>query len=177
MIQESDRDSPFFKRNREELISLLYPDTFNSLNVSGWCNAFGYEIQSKLYSENYLTYTKSQQSNQDLLIPKSARDQYRLEVILDLSFHGRFLMDAGILSFFYKKKLNCEDHIIHYQDIPAEVISLICELVTVIHPSILQFRKGRFRLVARNQFEDLQKTIQLLNQLIILGTKKIKVKY
>ncbi len=172
MIQESDHGSPFFKRNKEELISLIYPDSFESPTVSGWCNAFGYEIQCGLHSENYLIYSKIQQSNQDPLIPKNARDQYLLEVILDLGFHGRFLMDTRILAVFYKEKLICGEHTIHYQDVPAEVISLICELIEVIQPSILRFRKGRFKLVARHQIENLQKTIQLLNQLIILGTKK-----
>lgn len=171
MIEESNIDSPFFEINKEEITRLIPSELILAGKVTGWCNAYGYELNIEFQDNKFIHFTKVQQSNQDPFLPRNATNRYRLESIFDLPLRGRLLIGGTLLCIFFKQTRKCKNQKIYYQDFPEELLPLICELSEVATLNLLRITKGKFRFVVKRKVKSLSRIIEILNELIKNSTE------
>ena len=101
MIEYTDTDSPYFELNQSELNKLIAGLDQDKIEIVGWCNAFGYDILIKgaINNWNYeFTLNKYQQSNQDPIIPRNARNHFNLKGKFSTDFtNSTFVFNGSLL--------------------------------------------------------------------------------
>jgi len=156
MIEYETNRSPFFVANKEycELIESKLKTL--GIDCSGFCNSYGYEIQSLLKKNNViynLKFHKHQSTQNGVVIPVDAIDYAGLEIIVS-GLNKKFEVGIGKSSFLriftstkYKDKIQ-KPYFVKFNY--ESLVSLVDSLVKIIlNNNISVFKLNRGIIVCK----------------------------
>jgi hypothetical protein len=155
MITYEVEKSPFFEANKAYAEKIEAQLKSINAECSGYCNSFGYEIESSFKRNNLLfnVLFKKQQSTQNgVVIPVNARDDFETNVSVsgfstpvDINF-GKSTIKRAFLSSELKTKIPTPFFIKFNKSTPPQFIDLFIEKSKEIKLSEAHLNKNKFEV-------------------------------
>jgi len=153
MIDYSDHDSPFFKINKNELELFLGNDS--ALTRSGWCNAYGFEIEVSTPNGSRIKYSKSQLSHQDPIIPRKATAIYEWHLEQKKDWTGELYFGKWSWVYFWLEKIKVDGYTFRIKEFQIDLLPELCKLLKVTQSKKCTLKNGRLKLWSKKKQESI----------------------
>ena len=130
MIEYEADPSPFYTANKNYCETLAHILKTVNLECSGWCNSFGYELETHLKKDDltyHIKFLKNQTTQNGVVIPVNAH-VYEGTVVTVKGLNKKFCITAGISPlrrlFMSKKNKNkiSVPYFLKFNDLPEDAV-------------------------------------------------------
>lgn len=179
MIKYEPQDSAFYKHNQKYCHNIEDQLKDKNINYSGFCNAYGYEIQSGWKQADlkfHLKIKKEQSTQNGVVVPVNAFEQtvstYKIDGI-DPKICikcGRSVLRRLFMKSRHKNHFSSPHYLLTRQNPDSKMVKLLSALVTDYNILTINAKDGKMHVVSQME---IQKPMNLIETLLkMLGEWK-----
>ena len=175
MIKYEHSESSFFENNKNYCHKIEEQFKDKNLNYSGFCNEYGYEIQSGWQMRDYkfhIKIKKDQSTQNGVILPVDALQQTFNTLKIDgidksiCLRTGKSALKRFFMKFLYKSIFPAPIYIFTKQKPEADVLSEMSEITSANNILKLNVSGGKLFLTAKAEIKEPLKMIETLERII-----------